>query len=194
MQIDVYDFDKTVVPYDSAMKYWYWCLFHRPYIIIILPFQIFWSLLALMRIISVPTYKKGCFRFVCLLNTKKTVQKFWDKHEKDVYPFFRPENRVKTRKCAVVSASPDFLICEIARRLDVDFCIATHHDEKTGKLIGEVCRCEQKAVRFKELLSDAEVENVYSDSLDSDKPLFMLGKHCYLANKGELKEITPDKF
>jgi len=52
MQIDVYDFDKTVVPYDSAMKYWYWCLLHRPYIIIILPFQIFWSLLALLKIMS----------------------------------------------------------------------------------------------------------------------------------------------
>lgn len=47
MKIDVYDFDKTVVPYDSAMRYWHWCLLHRPYIIIILPFQIILSLLAL---------------------------------------------------------------------------------------------------------------------------------------------------
>jgi len=35
MQIDVYDFDKTAVPYDSAMKYWYWCLLHRPYLILL---------------------------------------------------------------------------------------------------------------------------------------------------------------
>ena len=113
MKVDVYDFDKTVVPYDSAMRYWHWCLLHRPYIIIILPFQIILSLLALLKIISVPTYKKGCFRFVSLLGTKNTVRKFWDSHEKDVYPFFRPENRDGSRKCAVVSASPDFLIREI---------------------------------------------------------------------------------
>lgn len=189
MQVDVYDFDKTVVPYDSAMKYWYWCLLHRPYIIVILPFQLFWSLLALMRIISVPTYKKGCFRFVSLLSTKKTVQKFWDRHEKDVYDFFRPENRDKTRKCVVVSASPAFLIEEICRRLKVDYCIATRHDEKTGKLLGKVCRREEKVARLYELLPDAEVENVYSDSLEHDKYLFDLGKRHYLAKKGTLKEF-----
>ena len=93
----------------------------------------------------------------------------------------------------IVSASPDFLIGEIARRLEVDYCIATHHDEKNGKLIGKVCRREQKVVRLNELLPDAEVENVYSDSLEHDRFIFELGKHCYLANKGTLKEITLDK-
>lgn len=38
-----------------------------------------------------------------------------------------------------------------------------------------------------------EVENVYSDSLDHDRYIFALGKHCYLANKGELKEIDFEK-
>lgn len=189
MQVDVYDFDKTVVPYDSAMKYWYWCLFHRPYIIVILPFQILWSLLALLKIISVPTYKKGCFRFVSLLNTKNTVRKFWDKHIADVYPFFLPENRDPSRKCAVVSASPAFLIEDVCRRLKVDYCIATDHDEKNGKLIGKVCRREEKVSRFLQLLPDAQVENVYSDSLEHDKYLLSLGAHRFLARKGTLTEI-----
>lgn len=189
MNIDVYDFDKTVVPYDSAMKYWYWCLLHRPYLVLILPFQIFWSLLALTRIISVPTYKKGCFRFVSLLNTSKTVNKFWDKHEKDVYKFFLPENRNSDRKCVVISASPAFLIEEIARRLDVDYCIATNHSEKTGKLLGKVCRREEKVARLKKLLPDAEVYDVYSDSKEHDKYIFELGKNRYLAVKGELQKF-----
>ena len=186
MKIDVYDFDKTVVPYDSAMRYWHWCLLHRPYIIIILPFQIILSLLALCKIISVPTYKKGCFRFVSLLSTKNTVRKFWDSHEKDVYPFFRPENRDGSRKCAVVSASPDFLIREICERMKVDYCIATRHDERTGKLLGSVCRREQKVERLREALPDAEVECVYSDSLEHDRYIFDLGKRRYLASKGKL--------
>lgn len=189
MLIDIYDFDKTVVPYDSAMKYWQWCLLHRPYLLLLLPCQLIWGFLAMARIISIPTFKKGCFRFVTLLNTKKTVKKFWDKHEKDVYPFFRPENRDKTKKCAVISASPDFLISEIARRLEVDYCIATLHDEKTGKLLGKVCRREQKVERLKELLPDAQVENVYSDSLEHDRYIFELGKNCYIATKGILNKI-----
>ena len=189
MQIDVYDFDKTVVPYDSAMKFWYWCLFHRPWLILILPFQIFWSLLALLRIISVPTYKKGCFLFVSLLNTKKAVKKFWDAHEKDVYDFFKPQNRDSARPCAIISASPSFLINEIATRLKADYCIASEHDEKTGKLLGKVCRREQKVVRLKEILPDAEVINVYSDSIDHDSFIFALGKNKYLAKRGELTKI-----
>lgn len=189
MHIDIYDFDKTVVPYDSAMRYWLWCLLHRPYLILFLPYQIFWSLLALMRIIKVPTYKKHCFRFVSLLNTQKTVQRFWDKHQKDVYPFFLPQNRDNSRKCVIISASPDFLINEIAARLNADYCIATHHDPKNGKLLGKVCRREQKVARLFELLPDAEVENVYSDSPEHDSFIFDLGKNRYLANKGILKKL-----
>ena len=26
MQVDIYDFDKTVVPFDSALKYWGFCM------------------------------------------------------------------------------------------------------------------------------------------------------------------------
>jgi len=190
MQIDVYDFDKTVVPYDSAMKYWHWCLLHRPQLLLILPFQIIWSLLALLRIISVPTYKKGCFRFVSLLNTEKTVRKFWDKHQKDVYPFFLPENRDGSRPCVIISASPYFLISEIAQRLGADYCIATNHDAKTGKLIGQVCRREQKIVRLKELLPDAQIVDVYTDSIEHDKFILDAGQNRYIAKKGVLTKTA----
>lgn len=189
MKVDIYDFDKTAVPYDSAMRYWHWCLLHRPYLIVLLPFQLFWGMLAFLRIIPVPVYKRACFRFVRLLNTKKTVSKFWDKHQKDVYPFFLPENRNADRKCVLISASPNFLIDEIAARLKVDFCIASAHDEKSGKLLGKVCRRDEKVNRLTALLPDAEVCDVYSDSLEHDKYIFSLGKRCFLAAKGKLTEI-----
>lgn len=31
MQVDIYDFDKTVVPFDSALKYWGFCMVHNPW-------------------------------------------------------------------------------------------------------------------------------------------------------------------
>lgn len=187
MQIDVYDFDKTVVPYDSALEFGKWCLLHRPYLILLLPFQLIWSLLALLKIISVPTYKKACFRFITFINTKKAVKKFWDKHEKDVYPFFHKQNRNSERKCVIVSASPDFLIEEIAARLNADYCIATHHSEKTGKLLGKVCRREEKVTRLKAVLPDAEICDVYSDNPEDDRFLFALGKRRYVASSGALR-------
>ena len=192
MQVDIYDFDKTAVPYDSALKYWNWCLLHRPYLIIIVPFQFVCGLLAFLRIIPIPVYKRVCFRFVRLLNTKKTVKQFWDKRQKDVYPFFLPENRNADRKCVLISASPNFLIEEIAARLKVDYCISSPHDERSGRLLGNVCRRDEKVKRFRELLPDAEVCDVYSDSIKHDKYIFSLGKRRFLAKKGTLKEINCD--
>lgn len=58
-------------------------------------------------------------RFFCFLrfvNTEKMVKKFWEKNEKRIYPFFRPENR--DLPAVVCSASPEFLlrpICENTR-------------------------------------------------------------------------------
>ena len=52
-----------------------------------------------------------------------------------------------------------------------------------------VCRKEEKVRRLNEILPNVEVENVYSDSIDHDRYIFALGKHCYLATKGNLKEI-----
>ena len=89
----------------------------------------------------------------------------------------------------LISASPNFLIEEIASRLDIDYCIASIHNDKNGHLINNVCRKEEKVKRFKDLNLDAEVENVFSDNIKADKPIFELGQHCFLVTKGVLKEI-----
>ncbi len=192
LKVDIYDFDKTAIPYDSALHYWFWSMAHCPWTLILLPFQLFWGFLMLTKIIPVPTFKKICFNFVRLVNTKKTVKKYWDKHQKDIYPFFLPENRNPDTKVVLISASPDFLIEEIASRLKVDYCIASPHSEKTGHLVGAVCRKEEKVRRFKEYFKgvDVEVESVYSDSLDHDRYIFELGKTCYLTTKGNVEQIT----
>lgn len=192
MKVDIYDFDKTAVPYDSAMQYFKWSMVHYPWTLILLPFQIFWGFLALTKIIKVETFKKYCFNFVALIPTEKSVKKFWDSHEKDIYPFFKKENRSKENKTVLISASPDFLIKEIANRMDVDYCIATHHNPKNGHLDDIVCRREQKAKRFNDLGLNAEIEAVYSDNKEDDKYIFKLGKKCLLASHGELKDITKD--
>ena len=187
--VDIYDFDKTAIPYDSALHYWYWSMLHCPWTLVLLPFQLVWGFLMVTKILPVPVFKKIAFNFIRLVNTQKTVKKYWDKHEKDVYDFFKPENRDPSRKTVLISASPDFLIEEIARRMKIDYCIASPHSTKNGHLLGTVCRKEEKVRRFKELLPDAEVENVFSDSLDHDRYIFALGKRCFLVKKGNLTEI-----
>ena len=73
MQVDIYDFDKTVVPFDSALKYWGFCMVHNPWIILLLPFQFIWGMMMLMHIISVRTCKKVAFLYIRLINNEKNV-------------------------------------------------------------------------------------------------------------------------
>lgn len=142
MQVDIYDFDKTVVPFDSALKYWGFCMVHNPWIILLLPFQFIWGMMMLTHIISVRTCKKVAFLYIRLINNEKNVKKYWDKYEKYVYDWFKPENRKRTT--VLISASPDFLIEEIARRMNVDYVICTTHDRKHGIMRSEVCRQRRK--------------------------------------------------
>ena len=188
VEVDMYDFDKTAIPFDSQLRYWGYCMLHNPWIILMLPFQFIWGVMMGLKIISVKTCKKVAFWFAIFINNKRNVEKFWDKYEKQIYDWFRPENR-NGRKTVLISASPDFLIEEIARRMGVDYCIATTCNKKTYTMIGEICRREEKVVRLKKQLPNIVVKDVYSDSIKSDKYIFNLGERCFLATKGELKEI-----
>lgn len=194
MKVDIYDFDETVLPYDSSVKFWLWSMLHRPWILILLPFQIVWGLLMLTKIISVSTFKKICFCFVALFDTKKAVKKFWDTHEKDIFDFFRPQNRPSDRKTVIISASPDYLISDIAKRLEVDCFIASEHSAKNGLLLGKLCNKQEKVNRFHQMFSDAEVCDVYSDNLKNDRYIFALGKRCFHAKKGKLTQYSYEQI
>lgn len=187
IEVDLYDFDKTAIAFDSQLKYWGYCMAHNPWIILLVPFQFIWGVMMGMRIISVKTCKKVAFWFANLINNQKNVEKFWDKYEKDIYDFFLPENR-SGRKTVVVSASPAFLIEEIAKRMKVDYCVASTFG-KRYTMVGEICRKQEKVVRLKKQLPNIIVKDVYSDSIKSDKYIFNLGERCFLATKGVLTEI-----
>lgn len=182
MEIDIYDFDKTIVPFDSGSLFTLYCLARYPWIIIYLPVIAAAALLMLLKIINFTSFKKTCFMFVSIIPLERAVKKFWDKHEDEVHKWFLNEKR----SFVVISASPDFLLEEIAKRLDFDNLICTRHNRKTGIIIGENCRDEEKVLRFKEMFPDAKVIDVYSDSLHHDRPIFSLAAgQCYHVVNGE---------
>lgn len=176
MQIDIYDFDKTIVPFDSGSLFCFYCLVHYPWVIICLPVILIAGILMLCRAVSFTNFKKTCFMFVPLIPLEKAVKGFWDRHENETHKWFFE----RKRPCVVISASPDFLLEEIAKRLHFDYLISTRHSRKTGVIIGENCRDGEKVRRFNEQFENAEVIDVYSDSLKHDKPIFSLAKgQCY---------------
>lgn len=176
-EIDIYDFDKTVVPFDSGSKFWFYCLVRNPWIVFCSLYQGIRALPFVLGLADLDSAKKELFCFVRFINLEKNVKKFWDKYEKTVFEWFRKANR--ERPAVVISASPDFLLEEICSRLEVETLICTRHDRKTGTLIGRNCKGEEKVIRFNQQVSHSKVINVYSDSLKSDKPIFSLGERCF---------------
>lgn len=182
MELDIYDFDKTLVPFDSGSLFIAYCLLHYPWIIITAPYILFCGLLMLLGIISFTQFKKSCFTFVPLIPLQKAVEGFWNKHEKDVFSWFYE----RKRQGVVISASPDFLLNEIAKRAGFDYLICTRHNRKTGAIIGENCRDEEKVIRLREKFKDVKIIDVYSDSYKHDKPIFSLANgNCYHIEDGK---------
>lgn len=195
--IDIYDFDKTIVPFDSGSLFCGYCALHYPWIIIVLPVVLIGAILMVLKIISFTSFKRLCFIFVPFIPLDKAVKGFWDRHEHQVHKWFYD----RKRHSVVISASPDFLLEEIHKRLGFEDLICTRHNRKTGVIIGENCRDEEKVRRLYELYDkdSIHVVDVYSDSLKHDKPIFSLGEHCYHIVKGErvpfeFKKIYAEKL
>jgi phosphoserine phosphatase len=148
------------------------------------------GILMLIGVISFTQFKKTCFLFFTLIPKQKAVKNFWDKYEGRVHSWFKD----KKRYAVVISASPDFLLNEIAQRLGFDKLICTQHNYKTGIIIGENCRDEEKVRRlYNEFDKDSiKVVDVYSDSIKHDRPIFSLAENqCYHIVDGEKQ---PFKF
>lgn len=86
MKFDLYDFDKTVFPVDSESVFYLFCLVRRPWLIVILPYQLV-CLACFFLKIGGDRMKGRFFCFLRFVNTEKMVKKFWEKNEKRIYPF-----------------------------------------------------------------------------------------------------------
>lgn len=183
LETDIYDFDNTIVPFDSGSLFWGYCMLHYPWIIICIPVQAIFGIVALLGIIDFTAFKKVCFMFMPIIPREKAIKGFWNRHEKQVHKWFY--NR--KRHSIVISASPDFLLDEIHKRLGFEVLICSRHNKKTGAIIGANCRGEEKIKRLYELYDKESIKviDVYSDSLRHDKPIFSLGENCYHIVKGE---------
>lgn len=175
-QVDIYDFDKTLVPFDSGSLFIGYCALRYPWILVYLPIWILACLLFAVRILNLQKFKTLCFGFLPMVPVHRAAKGFWDRHIHQVYAWFCKERR----PVVVISASPDFLLDEMRRRLGIDYLLCTRHNPKTGRILGANCRGEEKVRRFHQDFPGVQVIDVYSDSLGHDRPIFSLATGtCY---------------
>lgn len=183
--MNVYDFDKTIYPMDSASHFWRWCVARYPAALLAIPAAAP-ALPAFLRgdPAARGTLKERFFSFLRYVpDPERAASDFWDENFCRIYPWYLAQKRPDD---LVISASPYFLIGEVCRRLEIR-CIATDMDPATGKLRGPNCWGAEKPVRFRAEYPDATVDGFWSDSF-SDRPMMDLARSAYLMKKGAVAQ------
>lgn len=185
----IYDFDKTIYSKETSMAFMFFFLkCHRS----LIPKFILNLTIILFNIKDLKKVKNIFFSIFKGMDIENDINLFWEKEMKNIYPYFFKEikeNRKDADLLILISASPDFLLEPIYKKLGFDILISTKYSNFT--LIGKNCKKNEKLKRLNELGS-FDVLCFYSDSL-SDLPLFNIAKKKISINKGNKVLGLPKK-
>lgn len=187
MIADLYDFDKTLFPADSAAEFWLFCMKRHPKILKHLPQQTMGTIKFLAKKNTLTQLKENFFCFLESIDGEKEAEEFWKKNEHRIFSWVNLKN--DDAISIVCSASPEFEIRPILEKLGADVIIGTKVNPKTGKISGENCKGAEKVRRIKELKEDFQFRNAYSDNPKSDAPMLSLAENKYLIKDGEKMNI-----
>ena len=179
--INIYDFDNTIYRGDASLGFYFFCLRRQPSLLRYFPYQAWYFLLYLMRVVDKTAFKSAYFVFLRGLgDTKEVVNKFWEKRFGRIKRWYLTADHSKD---VIISASPEFLLLPVFNELKAHKLIATKVDAKTGIIKGNNCRGEEKVARLLEVLDGSVIESTYTDTL-SDLPILGLAKNQFIV-KGD---------
>lgn len=181
-----YDFDKTIYKGDSSTDFFFFIILRRPYLLIFT----LWFLIVLalygMKILNKKRTKQCLFFFIPWHhNIEKLVDKFWSKNANKIQNWYTTQ---KKDDDIIISASLNFIIKPAIEMLNIKNWIATNFNTKNGKIYGENCYGQAKAVEFQRLYPKTTLDAFYSDSY-SDQPMFDLSNEAYLVEGEKLTKI-----
>lgn len=187
--MNVYDFDKTIYRNDSTADFFMYCLRKHPKIIVTTP-KMFFAFVNfyILKKGTKTEFKEKLYKFLKYIDVETEVEIFWDKNICKVKDFYKQTQKDDD---VIISASPEFIIKPICKRLNIKYAMASRVDKYTGRYDGINCYGEEKVRRFYEVFPDKRIDEFYSDSY-SDTPLAKLAKRAYLVKGDKLFEW--DKF
>lgn len=182
--MNVYDFDKTIYAGDSSIDFYLFCIEQNFALIKFLPKQLLSTVAFLLKRISKEEYKSRYFSFLSEVeNLDVQLENFWERNQNKIKKWYF---KIKCDDDCVITASPEFLIQPICKRLGIKNLIASIVDAKTGCFIGKNCYGEEKLIRFIERFPSGKIDDFYSDSM-SDRKLAEFAKHSYLVKGNDLR-------
>ena len=184
--MNVYDFDETIYDGDSSIDFYLFSLKKNPIIVILLPYQAAAMVMYKLKIITKTKMKAKFYKyFKFIKNIDADLEIFWDKNQHKIKKWYRDDK--KRDADIIISASPEFLLEPICKRLSVKYLIGSVVDKKSGAYTGLNCYHSEKVIRFREVFKDASIDDFYSDSL-SDSPLAEISKRSFLVDKDRLTD------
>lgn len=190
-KINVYDFDHTIYDGDASMDFIAYCLKRSPRLWKYLPSQAFVLGLYVLRLRTRKQVKQVAFAFLKDINdTDEIVASFWRDHEHKIKAWYLEQKQAGD---LIVSASPEFLLTPIMKKLGVSRLIATVMDPQTGKIAGKNCRAAEKVSRLHQYDPSLSINECYSDSM-SDLPLLKLADKPYIVKKHTITALQDYKL
>lgn len=183
--MNVYDFDNTIYNGDSTIDFYLFCLKKNPSLLRYLPRQVVFFVLFSFKHISKTRFKEEFYVFLSgVRDVDSYINEFWDFHKSKIKPWYMER---LSESDVIISASPDFLLSEIGKRLKIKI-IASNVNKYNGRYNGENCYGKEKVYRFWEECGDlSQIDNFYTDS-KSDYPMACIAKTAFLVKGNSIKK------
>ena len=176
--MNCYDFDGTIYRKDCSKRFYAYCFFKKPFIMMFHIWKVmFFLVLNIVGFINTKKFKEKFFSFLRYFkNIDEIINSFWNKEKKYINNWYY---ELKKDNDVICSASPDFLVGFIMKSINPKSTVlCTDMDKNTGIINGDNLKGESKVQALKDKLKkdDLKFENVYTDSF-SDFPLLDMAKN-----------------
>jgi len=179
--MNVYDFDGTIYRGDSSVDFYKYCLMRFPWLILLLPYQLLMIVAYKTGFCSKEKEKSAYFSFLKFIpDFHFYVEKFWEQNKNRIASWYLHQQKDDD---LIISASPDFLLRPVCKKIGVNHLIASIVNPNTGKLESNNCFGQEKVIRFQTTFPHASINKFYSDS-KSDKPLAYMAQTAYFVKNG----------
>lgn len=188
--MNVFDFDDTIFDGDTALEFMLEYIRKNPALLKLAP-----DMLKVIR-----DYRNLTFRFEDLVakygpmiseyiisqnvDPKQIAKEFWDKREHKIKPFYF---EIQKEDDLVISASPDFILEEICKRIGIKHFLGTEMDLEKWTF-ERWCFRDKKIEFFREAYPDGVIDDFYTDSFH-DEFLFPYAKRVFLVKGNKVTQI-----
>ena len=190
MKIVFYYFDGTIYDGDSTFDFFMYLLKKRKKnALLVVPVIIKAAFAYLTGKGGLTAFKSRLFEFMYLhYEVEKEATLFWnlDSTMKKINSWFLSRNKKYYE--VIASASPEFELLPISRKLSVDTLICTRCDSR-GTIIGSNCKSSEKIERIEKEIGPVSVHAMYTDNCRADGPLLAIAQEQYLVKKGRCSRI-----